>query len=208
MKLVFRQLRGLLALVVMLTASVNAHALLFNIDPSRSSVTFVPSDILICDVNGECPELPSPQTFSLSGTLDYQLRRWEIQGAWVETVAIKPVNVDSHGAELLDFLFPFVSAYVDPDGFSGPHFCRFSTGYCATDPFLTSTYIGFLDGDTLRLEGKEPLNYYEFFRFSVVAQAVGINSVPAPGTLFCLLPGFVALMVMGRRPPLPAASLA
>lgn len=202
MKSFFRQLRSLLALVVMLTASVNAHALLFNIDPSRSSVTLESTGIVICVINEECPEPPLPQTFTLSGTLDYE---FQTLITWGERVVIKPVSVDTHGAELLGFLFPSMSTYVDLDRFFGPDYCRYTT-FCNID-ILSQSYTGTLDGDTLKLEGRVPLNYSEVFRFSVVAQAVGINSVPAPGTLFCLLLGFVALMVMGRRPRLPAASL-
>lgn len=199
-----------LTALLLSVATSSAHAVVVNIDPSQSSVTYAPGGIVFCDPSGNCGTLPEPQTFTLSGSFNVRQETVFIATSFVpldgyERVQIRfdDIAVDSGGAATLGFTFPSYLSVLTGDTFVGNEdACTWfpSTGSCfSMGPF--GEFSGMFDGSTLSMTGRDYAgdSFPSTFSFTLVAQAVEPASVPEPSTLACLAAASLGIGAMGRR---------
>ena len=187
-----------------------AHAVVLQIDASRSSATYTPGDIQLCDLDGNCAALRSPQTFALSGSLDLQQETvfvptsfFPLDGYERQQIRFDSAAVDSGGAAALGFAFPSYFAVLTGQEFAA------SEDSCAWFPSMGGCwsmwpfggYAGTFDGTTLSMTGTDYAgdSFPGIFNFSIVARTAEVASVPEPGTLACVAMGVLGLGVTRRR---------
>ncbi len=187
-----------------------AHALVLQIDASQSSLTYTPGGLPVCDPDGNCGVLPSPQTFALSGSFDLQQETvfvmtsfFPLDGYDREQIRFDAPAIDSGGASALGFAFPNYFAVLTGQDFSASEDpCSWfpSMGGCWSMGAFGS-YAGTFDGTTLTMTGTDYAGDFfpSTFNFTVVARAASVASVPEPGTLACLAIGALGLGAMRRR---------
>lgn len=199
-----------LAALMLLAAAPGAHAVVVNIDSSRSSVTYTPGGIIRCDVDGNCGSLPEPQTFTLSGSFNV-VRETVSYPVWFdpssvierEEIRFDSLAVDSGDAAALGFSFPTYRGVISGEAFTASDdLCSFlpSTGSCWSMPPIAG-YSGAFDGTTLSMTGNRYAGTFfpDHFSFTVVARAANVASVPEPGILACVAAAIFGLGVSGRR---------
>lgn len=200
--------------MALITGVTSAHAIVVNIDPNRSSVTYTPGGFITCDPDGNCGSLPNPQTFTLSGSFNVT-RETVSYPVWFdpfsvverEEILFDTLAVDSGGATALGFLFPSYRGVLSGHAFTASEdMCSFfpSMGSCASvGPF--DDFSGTFDGTTLSMTGNDYADYagsffVDTFSFTVVALAAVPTSVPEPGTLACVVAAAAGLgAARGRR---------
>lgn len=187
-----------------------AHALVLQIDASQSSVTYSPGGFPVCDPDGNCGVLPSPQTFALSGSFDLQQETvfvttsfFPLDGYEREQIRFEVPAINSGGASALGFAFPDYFAVLSGETFAASEDpCSWfpSMGGCWSMGAFGS-YAGTFDGTTLAMTGTDYAGDFfpSNFNFTVVARAASVTSVPEPGTLACLAIGVLGLGAIRRR---------
>ncbi len=187
-----------------------AHALVLQIDASQSSVTYSPGGFPVCDPDGNCGVLASPQTFALSGSFDLQQETvvvttsfFPLDGYEREQIRFEAPAIDSGGASALGFAFPDYFAVLSGQTFAA------SEDPCSWSPSMGGcwsmgafgSYAGTFDGTTLAMTGTDYAGDFfpSNFNFTVVARAASVTSVPEPGTLACLAIGVLGVGAMRRR---------
>lgn len=192
-----------LAAIVLIAAATSSHAVIVNIDPSQSSVTYHhgPS-FSTCDLQGICVPPSDPQTFILSGNFNV------IQEVpvWLDSQIIRfdTLAVDSGGAAVLGFSFPTYAGLLMNEGdfiaSNDPCFLLSSTTSCTgLSMGGIDNFSGTFDGATLSMTGDEYISgsfYHDRFSFTIVAQVGNPLPVPEPETYAMLMAG---LGVLGWR---------
>ncbi|CAM5370077.1 PEP-CTERM sorting domain-containing protein [Thauera mechernichensis] len=188
-----------------------AHALVLEIDASQSSVTYSPGGFPLCDPDGNCGVLPPPQTFALSGSFKLQQETVFVttslfppDGYERQQIRFETPVIESGGASALGFDFPTYFAVLSGEDFvANENPCTWfpSTGGCWSMGAFGS-YAGTFNGTTLSMTGTDYVGDFfpSRFDFTLVARAVGVSTVPEPGTLACLAIGVLGLGAMRRRP--------
>lgn len=199
-----------LAVMVLSSAATSAHAIVVNIDPTQSSVTYTPGGFSFCDPEGNCGSLPSPQTFTLSGsfnvtreTVSYPI--WSDPSSVFERdeIQLGYLAVDSGGATALGFSFPTYRGVLSGFAFTASEdICSFlpSSGSCFSfGPF--GNFSGTFDGTTLSMSGIDYAgNFFpDLFSFTIVARTANPMNVPEPSTLVCVAASAIGLVAAGRR---------
>ncbi len=187
-----------------------AHALVLQIDASQSSVTYSPGGFPVCDPDGNCGVLPSPQTFALSGSFDLQQETVFVTTSFFppdgyerQQIRFDAPAIESGGASALGFAFPNYFAVLTGQEFvASEDPCSWfpSMGGCWSMGSFGS-YAGTFDGTTLTMTGTDYAGDFfpSAFNFTVVARAASVTSVPEPGTLACLAIGVLGLGAMRRH---------
>lgn len=208
-----RALMPALTLLLMALFSQAAQALILKIDPTRSEIVSVPSQILFCTVDqaGElvCPEpsQPQPQTFMVTGNIDVSMIHEHFDfGAGYPVVDrdllyLKMMDL-STDALAQGFYLDVELALMNGERFearSDPCFLFIGPGSCSGWVIGGPTDSqGTWGGHTLTWRGyRAP--YFNFltyanidgFNFTIIATAV-----PEPGTLSLLLM-MLPLMFLG-----------
>lgn len=200
-----------LTAMMLVAVATSAHAIVVNIDPNQSSVSYTPGGVITCDLEGNCGSLPDPQTFTLSGSFNVKLETvsypvWFDPSAVIEREEIQfdTLAVDSGGATALGFSFPAYRGVLSGHAFTASEdMCSFlpSIGSCTSfGPF--DVFSGMFDGATLSMTGNDYTgNFFaDTFSFTVVARAASPTSVPEPGTLACVVAAAIGLgTARGRR---------
>lgn len=186
--------------MVLITAA-SAHAVVANIDPNQSWVTYMPDIFSFCDSQGNCGPSSDPQTFTLSGSFNV------IQDTpvWLnhQTIRFDTLAVDSGGAAALGFSFPTYYGLLT----NGGDFIA-SNGPCFLLSLITSctgfsmggidNFSGTFDGTTLSMTGTKYMgdSFYNRFSFTIVARMGNLSPVPEPETYAMLIAG---LSLLGWR---------
>lgn len=199
--------------IVLITIATSAHAIIVNIDPNRSSVTYRPSGI-ICDSQGNCGPVSDPQTFTLSGSFNviqeaksYSMGFDPLSVIEREEIQFDTLAIDSGGATALGFLFPTYRGVLSGETFIA------NDGACPSSlPPMTScssfgwsnNFSGTFDGTTLSMTGNDykGVSYSlptEWFSFTIVARVADPTSVSEPSTLACIAAAVIALGAAGGR---------
>lgn len=180
----------------------NVHAVTLHIDPHRSAVTYFS---IATDFDG----IPvGPQTFTMSGSFDVTVDQESFSVSYFPEITVdKDVirftspQVDAGGATALGFQFPAFPGEIIGQDFVG------RDDPCFLTPALSCSYWGPLpnfsgsyDGSTLRMTGSEFWSVAEGFQYRIVA-TVNPQAVPEPGTLACVVAGFLGLATLRRRMP-------
>lgn len=193
-----------LGAMVLITAATSAHAIVVNIDPTQSWVTYTPGGFVLCDPESNCGSLPRPQTFTLSGSFNV-IRETVSYPVWFdpssvverEEIQFDSLAVDSGGAASLGFSFPSYRGVLNGQDFTASEdFCSFfpSTGGCFSfGPF--DDFSGTFDGAMLSMSGNDYVGKFfpDLFSFTVVARTADPASVPEPGTLACVAAAAIGL---------------
>lgn len=188
--------------------SVHANAILLQIDPASSHVTYTPAyDFPWCfDLAGSvsCPTRPAPQTAALSGkmNLDIVHEHWEFLSEVTDRDLLVLNTVDFSAGALSPFFTVTGAVFV----LSGGAFDRVSWDPCYLDPFpglCHSTIMssggfsqdsGSWDGHTLTWIGHGSSGLFgDGYSFSLSAVP---TPVPEPGTLALIC---LALIGLGVR---------
>ena len=199
-----------LTVMVLISAASSAHAIVVNIDPAQSSVTYTAGGFSLCDPEGNCAPLPSPQTFTLSGsfnvtteTVSYPV--WFDPSTVFERDEIQLGNlaVDSGGATALGFSFPTYRGVLSGFSFTASEdLCSFlpSSGGCFSFGQF-GNFSGTFDGTTRSMSGIDYAgNFFpDQFSFTVVARTANLTNVPEPSTLACVAVAAIGLIAAGRR---------
>lgn len=200
-----RRLAGLLGSLSIAGTPLWAQARPLQIDASQSYIRYE-SSLVICDPFLNCTSSPA-QTFQISGDLQVGVRKtWlpvntfpPVPGIELNLIDFTPLSLDLNGADTLGFLFPTYSGILNGDTFSGnENPCTFDLlgGFSCMSIGYFGQFEGSYDGETLSLEGTDPLNSpFDTFTYHIVARAV-----PEPGTLSLLaLAGAGGLLLRRRR---------
>jgi len=207
--------RRLVVLLSILLLTGNAHAMLFSIDPAKSSLQLIYGGFTICDWDGNCTSPPEPKSFSISGTFSASqeaLDPFSMSLPWLpslspsyyeglRSIVFSAVDVDLDGADLLGFVFPSFPGNIRNGNIRGIEGCLFTDlciAYIDETGKPIPSYSGALDGDQLILAGTFSLTSMTRFSYSIYAQAV---NVPAPGTLACLGIALVSLLALNSFGP-------
>lgn len=198
--------------MALITGATSAHAIVVNIDPNRSSVTYTPGGFIICGPDGNCGSLPNPQTFTLSGsfnvtreTVSYPVWFDPFSAVEREEILFDTLAVDSGDATALGFLFPSYRGVLSGRAFTASEdMCSFfpSMGSCVSLGLFHDYFSGTFDGITLSMTGNDYAGsfFVDTFSFTVVALAAVPTSVPEPGTLACVIAAAAGLgAARGRR---------
>ncbi|MBK7900749.1 MAG: PEP-CTERM sorting domain-containing protein [Azonexus sp.] len=208
-----KSIRAALSGVVVLLLSVatsGANAVVVNIDPSQSSVTYTPSGFTICDPFGNCSVSAQPQTFALSGSFNVRQDRvfvvtsfFPLDGYERDQIQFDSLAVDSGGAAALGFEFPTYLSVLLGATFQGSEdYCTWfpSTGACTSMGWF-GEYSGTFDGSTLSMTGLDYAGDFlpSTFSFTLVARVADSATVAEPGILACLAVAGLGMGAIGRR---------
>lgn len=196
---------------LMLSVATNgANAVVVNIDPSLSSVTYTPSGFTICDPFGNCSVSAQPQTFALSGSFNVRQDRvfvvtsfFPLDGYERDQIQFDSLAVDSGGAAALGFDFPTYLSVLLGTAFQGSEdSCTWfpSTGVCTSMGWFGG-YSGTFDGSTLSMTGLDYAGDFipSTFSFALVARVGDSATVAEPGILACLAVAGLGAVAIGRR---------
>lgn len=193
MQMIENAKRRLLALIQVLSllmlafSSQAAHALLLQIDPSRSEIRSIPSGhFCIFDPTGGfiCEGPLPPQTFTVAGSIDANVV--QLDGENQLYLTTQELFTDALGA---GFRLGTLFAPMSGDSFEAQHSCLFFPGWCSglLSGWWWGESNGTWDGHTLiwggylpsliLLDGMSPS-----FSYTITATAV-----PEPGTLSLVL---------------------
>ena len=186
-----------------------AHAVVLQIDASRSSVTYTPGGFPLCGPDGTCGTLPPPQTFALSGSLDLLQETVfvttsfsPLDGYEQEQIRFDSSSIDSGGASAAGFVFPGYFAVRTGQGFAASeNWCSWLASFTCLMGY-SGSYAGAFDGTTLSMTGIDYAGDSAFpsrFNFTLVARVGQASDVPEPGVLACLAMGMLGLGMVRRR---------
>lgn len=207
--------RRLVVLLSILLLTSNAHAMLFSIDPAKSSLQLVYGGFTICDWDGNCTSPPEPKSFSVSGTFTASQDALDpfsmslpglpsLSPSYYEglrSIVFTAVDLDLDGADLLGFVFPSFLGNIRNGNIKGIEGCLLTDlciAYIDETGKQIPSYSGELDGDQLTLNGTFSLTSMTRFSYSIYAQ---VMNVPAPGTLACLVIALAALLALSSLGP-------
>jgi hypothetical protein len=198
--------------VLVLSTTASANAVVVNIDPNQSSVTYNQEGFK-CDAQGNCGPLSDPQTFILSGSFNI-IQQTPV---WLnhQTIQFDTLAVDSGDAAALGFSLPAYPGLM----MNGEDFIADDNPCLIVSPTTSCTWVsdgrednfsGTFDGTTLSMTGNKYTYDHSFsrnwFNFTIVAHVGNLSPVPEPETYAMLIAGLGLLGWRLRRgtvkPPL------